>query len=117
MKKIILLLPLIFLLEACAPDVPKCSDVETVELVKEIAFDTLESNPLLNLFGTVSKNNFSFDVRYIRTTNKDPNTGAFECAADMAVYSNSELLNEFPITYTVELTDDGESFYVSVYGL
>ncbi len=26
------------------------------------------------------------------------------------IYSNSELLNEFPITYTVELTDDGESF-------
>lgn len=117
MKKSILVLPLLFLLNACAPNVPKCGDPETIDLVKEIAFDVLENNLLLQLLGAGGENNFSFELKYIRTTSEDPETGAFECAADMEIYANSKFLNEIPITYTVELTDDGENFYVNVYGL
>ena len=61
---------------------------------------------------------FSYTVNAIRTTNTNEQTGAHECAAQLAVKaSNTGETNQLPITYTVEMTDDGKEFYVNVFGL
>lgn len=97
----------------CTKPVPKCNDDESVALVKQIA-DTEMGNQL----GVEAAKIFSYKVNYIRTQNTDKKTGAHECAADLLITaSNTGDSNTLPITYTVELTDDGEQVYVNVFGL
>lgn len=113
MKKAALALPLIVLLGGCSPSVPKCGDSETTDLVKEIANDEM-----INQLGADAAKIFSYSVNAIRTTDENDKTGAFECAAQLDIHaSTTGQSNEIPITYTVEMTDDGEQFYVNVYGL
>ena len=52
-------------------------------------------------------------VEAIRTTDENEKTGALECAAELIILPQR---NVFPITYTVEATDDN-GFYVTVYGI
>jgi len=97
----------------CAQSVPKCGDQETVDLVKQIA-----DGEMVNQLGPAMAKLFSYKVTGIRTTDKNEKTGAYECAAQLGITaSNTGQTNELPITYTVELTDDKEEFYVTVYGL
>ncbi|NGZ15670.1 hypothetical protein HGG78_18345 [Vibrio aestuarianus] len=113
MKKAALALPLIVLLGGCSPSAPKCGDSETTDLVKEIANDEM-----INQLGAEAAKIFSYSVNAIRTTDENDKTGAFECAAQLDIHaSTTGQSNEIPITYTVEMTDDGEQFYVNVYGL
>ena len=113
MKKAALALPLLILLGGCSPSVPKCSDSETTDLVKEIANDEM-----IDQLGAEAAKLFSYSVNAIRTTDENDKTGAFECAAQLEIHaSNTGQSNEIPITYSVEMTDDSEQFYVNVYGL
>jgi hypothetical protein len=113
MRRILLYLPLIVFLGGCSPSVPKCGDTETTDLVKEIANDEM-----VKQVGAEVAKLFSYSVSAIRTTDEDDKTGMFECAAQLEIHaSKTGESNEIPITYTVEVTDSGEEFYVSVYGL
>jgi hypothetical protein len=97
----------------CAKSVPKCSDEETIVLVKQIVSREMEKQ-----LGAEAAKLFSYTVSAIRTTNTNEKTGAHECAAQLGVAaSNTGQTNEMPITYTVEKTDKGDEFYVNVYGL
>lgn len=108
-----MVLSLIALLGGCSNSVPKCGDSETTDLVKQIANDEMISQ-----LGAESAELFSYSVNAIRTTDENDKTGAFECAAQLEIHASSTgESNELPITYTVEVTDDGKEFYVDVYGL
>ncbi len=94
-------------------NVPKCGDSETVDLVKKIADGEME-----NQLGRAAADIFSYHVGAIRTTSINEQTGSHECSAQLGITaSNTGETNEIPITYTVEITDDGEEFYVNVFGL
>ncbi len=114
MKKLII--PVILSTAAiagCSQSVPKCSDTEATDLVKQIA-----NREMGNQLGAEAAKMFSYTVSAIRTTSTNEQTGAHECAAQLGITaSNTGQTNEIPITYTVEMTDNGEEFYVNVYGL
>lgn len=112
-NKYFCLVTLLFLISGCTNAVPKCSDRETTDLVIEIADDEMTKQ-----LGADASSLFSYSVRTIRTTNTNEKTGAHKCAAQLEITSTkTDAANEIPITYTVELTDDGTEFYVNVYGL
>ena len=93
--------------------VPACGDSETTDLVTQIADREME-----NQLGVNAAKMFSYQVNAIRTINTNKQTGAFECAAQLGITaSNTGNTSEIPITYTVELTDKGDEFYVNVFGL
>lgn len=97
----------------CSTSIPKCSDEETIDLVKQIA-----DREMANQLGAETAKLFSYTVNAIRTTNTNEKTGAHECAAQLQINaSNTGQANEIPITYTVEITDNKDEFYVNVYGL
>jgi len=114
MKK--LFLPLMFstfVISACSQSVPKCSDTETVDLVKEIA-----SREIGGEFGPGHEQLISYDVKAIRTTDKNDKTGALECSAELMISSKQiGFSKSIPIKYLVELTDEGDEFYVTVFGI
>jgi hypothetical protein len=97
----------------CTKSVPKCNDEQSVDLVKLIA-----DREMGNQLGQEAAELFSYSVDSIRTQSTDSKTGAHECAAELDITaSNTGVTNTIPITYTVELTDDGKEIYVNVYGL
>lgn len=107
------IIPFLALLDGCTPSVPKCGDSKTVNLVKQIANEEVQDH-----LGTRLADTISYTVNAIRTTNTHEKTGAFECAAQLEVHSSTTgKSNSIPITYTVEATDKGDEFYVSVRGL
>ncbi|MBQ4831875.1 hypothetical protein J8L70_01330 [Pseudoalteromonas sp. MMG010] len=98
-------------LAGCGSNVPACNDSETKELVMKIANDELTRQ-----VGQEVANEVNLDVLAVRTQHTNEQTGAHECAAELSI-SGKGGANELSITYTVEGTDDGESFYVNVSGL
>lgn len=115
MKKILyttLLSASSLLLTGCGNNVPKCSDKDTTDLVKQISNDEM-----VNQMGKDFAAKISYNVEAIRTTDENEKTGAFECAADLKITASNGISNKLPITYTVEGTDDGKQFYVNVFGL
>ena len=114
MKKIIIPVMLSAVaLTGCSQSVPTCSDTETTDLVEKIA-----DREMGNYLGSEAAKMFSYTVSAIRTTSTNEQTGAHECAANLGITaSNTGQTNEAPITYTVEMTDNGEEFYVNVFGL
>lgn len=97
----------------CTQSVPKCSDTETIDLVKQIADREMASQ-----LGAQADKLFFYTVGAIRTTNTNEQTGANDCAAELGVTAkNTGVTNKLPIQYTVEMTDNGKEFYVSVFGL
>ena len=99
-------------LTACSPSVPKCSDDQTTNLVKEIA-----DREMGNQLGAEAATMFSYDVKAIRTTNTNEKTGAHECSAELKIKAKNGGENPIPITYTVEKTEDTGQLYVNVFGL
>lgn len=95
------------LMSACSNNVPSCSDSQATDLVIEITKDEIASQ-----YGQTRANELTLTLDAIRTTDENEKTGAFDCAADL--HSNEG--SQFPITYTVETTDDGR-VYVTVFGL
>jgi hypothetical protein len=96
-----------------AVSVPKCGDQEATDLVKQIA-----GREMGNQLGAEAAKMFSYTIGAIRTTSTNEQTGAHECAAQLGITANDTgQTNEILITYTVEMTDNGEEFYVNVFGL
>lgn len=113
MNKSLLVISLIALISGCSSSIPKCSDTEVTDTVKEISREEMISQ-----LGPEVKNIFTYKVLDIRTTDQNENTGAYECAAQLEIHANTnDNAKEIPITYTVEQTDHGEGFYVNVFGL
>jgi len=102
----------VLFLAACSPSVPKCSDDQTIDLVKEIA-----DREMGRQLGAEAAKMYSYDVQAIRTTNTNDKTGAHECAAELKIIAKNGGGNSIPITYTVEKTEDTGQLYVNVFGL
>jgi len=98
-------------LTGCSQSVPLCGDSETTELVIEISNQKIES-----VYGKEKASEIDLAVESIRTTDTNEKTGAFSCAANLSM-SGPKGKDTLPITYTVEMTDNGDEFYVNVYGL
>jgi hypothetical protein len=88
---------------------PKCGASETKDLVIQIAKDELIKQGMSKIIP-----NLDFEVANIRTTSHNKDVDSYQCASDFKMIG--EKTRTLPITYTVEATDDGESFYVSVFG-
>lgn len=102
---------IIWLLFGSGSSVPSCSDSDTKDLVVQISNDELTKQ-----VGSKVANQVRMSVGAIRTTYTDEKTGAYECSAELDI-SGPNGKNSIPITYTVEMTDNGEEFYVQVLGL
>lgn len=103
------------LFAGCSSEVPACNDSETKDLVLEIINDEV-----IGKFGVELANITDLSLESVRTTDTNDKTGSHSCAADLRIKQNSYLRkqnNTVPITYTVESANDGEEFYVTVYGL
>ena len=95
-------------LTGCTQYAPECGDEETTNLVKQIA-----DREMTNQLGL-----FTYTVNAIRTQSTNKETGAHTCAAQLGITATTNgVTNELPITYTVEVADNGEEFYVNVFGL
>ncbi|WGK69534.1 hypothetical protein P0082_01350 [Candidatus Haliotispira prima] len=114
MKKILLALPLLALFISCSPRLPPCDATNATNLVQELADEELAKQ-----IGAEYASNFVFSVNMIRTTHKNSQTGALQCAAVLLAkdLTDSDNKKGIPITYTIELLDDGKTPYVSVGGL
>ena len=107
-------LAIVLMLSACSASVPKCGDSETVNLVKEIADSEVTKRIGASTAETLA---FQYKLEAISTTGTHDTTGAHQCSAQMIITSHDgRTISDF-ITYTVALSDDGEEFNVSVYGL
>ena len=104
-------LVIIATLGACSQSAPKCSDSETVQLVKEITRDEMVSQ-----LGQEVSDSIKLEVGAIRTTDFNEKTGSQECAAQLSMTGPGGT-ETADITYTSEKTDAGKEFYVTVYGL
>ena len=96
---------------ACSSEAPNCTDSDTTDLVIEIA-----NNELIKSLGKEAANTIEMSVDNIRTTDVNEKVGSFECAADLT-FKGPRGSNSIPINYTSELANDGDEFYVNVYGL
>ena len=99
-------------LASCSQSAPKCGEKEVTDLVTQIA-----GREMANQIGAEAAKAFSYEVQAIRTTGSNEKTGAQQCAAELKIKASNGGVNELPITYTVERTDDGKQFYVNVFGL
>lgn len=109
------------LISGCSKSAPACSDTETIKLVRDIA-----RTEMTRLAGAEKARSVFYSVDAIRTTGSNKETGSNSCAAQMKLLMNgpfgipdpnAEPIQEFPIAYTVELTDKENEFYVTVEGL
>jgi hypothetical protein len=110
-SKVIMFLATSFFLVGCSDKAPDCSDSDTTDLVVQIA-----NEQLVKLFGKEKAKLIKLSVETIRTTNVNEKVGSYECAADLRMTGENGS-KTIPITYTSELADDGDSFYVNVGGL
>lgn len=92
--------------------VPKCGSSDVTGLVTQIA-----DQEMTKQLGEMAAKTFTYNVKTIRTTDSNDETGAHECAANLEIIGKNGKSNSIPITYTVENTDDGENIYVNVFGL
>ena len=94
-------------------NVPKCSDPETIRLVKQIIGG---NNVYAGLLGVNSLEDIKLDV--IRTVKKDPDVNMYTCKANLnfgADTTSNMFANALgKLTYTVSLTDDKKQFIVEL---
>ena len=110
---IIVMLALCMGVIGCTNSAPKCSDSETKDLVIHIAHDEMAK-----LYGQEKAKQIEMELSAIRTTDQNEKTGKYSCAAELIFKGPSgEELEKGAITYTSEITDDGDNFYANVYGL
>lgn len=91
--------------------VPACSSSEVKKVVVEISKDELTQQR-----GETVSNSISITLSSIRTTARNEQTGAYQCAANLDLLG-SNVENSLPITYTIEVIDKSQEFYVEVFGL
>jgi hypothetical protein len=101
----------------CSRSAPACNDKETKEAVVKIV---KEKTALKYLIDESKDNGEKLDLKIrllnIRTKKFDKETGSYECAADLEMEMAGKSIKG-PITYTTELLEDGNKFYVTVHGL
>lgn len=90
---------------------PKCNDVETRTLVIEITKEELSKQGLESILSE-----FILTVEDIRTSSYNKDIGKYECVANLIMKNNSQQ-KSVPISYTSQVSDDSNSFYVEVFGL
>ncbi|MEI6895600.1 MAG: DUF2628 domain-containing protein [Colwellia sp.] len=92
-------------------NVPECGSSDATNVVISISEDEL-----IRTLGAEVAESISISVNAIRTTATNEQTGEYECAAQLFI-RGPEATNDIPITYTIEMTNNGEEFYVNVFGL
>jgi hypothetical protein len=97
------------LLDNLSSGTPKCSASKTKKLVIQIAKEEFTKQGMSKIIPKLD-----FAVTNIRTTNHNDSVDSYQCAADFKMIGKKT--STLPITYTVEVTDNRESFYVSVFG-
>ena len=98
------------ILTGCGKEAPKCSDKEVTNLVIKIVKESIMGlNPLI-------KGAEEITVVSIRTVEHNKETGAYTCKGKLNFIGKDKTQPPFtiPVTYTLENTDDGKEFYVSV---
>ncbi|MFY3770234.1 hypothetical protein AHYW_003480 [Providencia manganoxydans] len=101
---------IISLLVGCDAKTPNCSSEETQTLVQQIALRELAKLPQDNL------DSLQIRLNAIRTQSHDTAQDSYTCAAELT-YTRFERLFSKNITYTVQMIDNKQQFYVQVYGL
>jgi hypothetical protein len=62
--------------------------------------------------------NLNLELTNIRVSSYTKEIDKYECAAEITVfYEVDTKLSTLPIVYTSQMTEDGENFYVEVFGL
>ena len=95
----------------CSTGAPDCSDERTKNLVFEIVRDEIGK-----VYGSGSADNLELGLDAIRTKKINEKTGSRKCAAVLKAEGEGGK-REIDITYLSELADNGEEYYVTVYGL
>lgn len=131
-------------LTGCDKEVPKCSDEQTTELLKQVYYDYVYNyfaeralpsmargglskaqldkkmeEVRISLYREVpvlDKSKTDYVVSSIITTSTDKETGSHTCKAKIKSVNKqtSETIGETEIAYQVELSDDGKQFFVSL---
>ena len=94
-------------LTGCGKEAPKCSDKETIDTLTGIFFEQagLET----------SSDKLEIEIKDIRTSSFDKETGSYTCNASMYFDNKmTSLKGTLPLTYKTELLDNGKEFYVSI---
>lgn len=105
---------LTLLLVGCDTKTPNCSSEETQALVYQIV-----RKELFKAYPKVSPdklNSLQIGLNAIRTQSHDTERDIYACTADLT-FSRLGQNNSTPISYTVQKVDNGQQFYVQVYGL
>lgn len=103
-----------FLLVGCKEQTPKCSDESTKSVIHQL---------LEGRWKSYNGSDATYDIENIRTLGYNESTGIRQCAADVGytVYPKQANSKPFshrkPVTYTVQITDNGKSIYVNMMGL
>jgi len=96
---------------ACSNEAPNCTDSDTKDLVIQIANGELVKN-----IGESRAKTIELSLETIITKDVNEKVGSYKCSANLKMTGPGGS-NSIPITYTSELANDGEDFYVNVYGL
>ena len=113
MKKYLLIPFLAVFIVGCVPSVPKCDDAETKRGVKKIAGDEMVVK-----MGGEQAALFTYSLSAIKTIHENKTTGALQCTAQLEIQmANSDNSSNVPITYSVDMTDEGEALSINVFGL
>lgn len=102
----------VLLAAGCGQSIPECGSEKAKSLVKDIIDEKVGAQ-----YGSETAKKFSYSLKAIRTQATDEENMARECAAELVMEAESGDTKDIPIVYTVELTDDGESIYVTVYDM
>jgi len=98
---------------ACSSNTPKCSDNRTKELVIDVAKELFLNAGLGEMV-----DNVDFKIENVRTIEYQKDIDKYTCKADFIIKNKENNQSKsIPITYSVQKTDDGDKFYVEVYGL
>lgn len=108
------------LLLGCKQKVPGCASEEATGLLKELLnkqtnqWSAFWSMALEVEHNADEETEIAYELESIRTQNTNSQTGAHACAAELHIVYGGEKILTHPINYSVEITDDGSSLYVTL---
>ena len=127
MKKTLFLISVLFaaVISGCTNYAPDCSDPQTKNLVTQIVGESLtkilsEDTDFFQMVANSKNMVFHNTIKQIKlsltypiTIDKNNDTGAYVCkgTVEAEAYGKTESV---PISYTSEITDSGNNFYVTV---
>lgn len=130
-KKIIAILSVVMavLLSGCKNEPPKCSDEQTLSLVRQIIFDLIDKGWKITKEPALKGEKFTEEdieavigIQNPITDAYDENIKRYFCSATIVYssklnfFSSDDIEKQFPIEYYSQLNDDGEHF-VAVEGI